>query len=126
MQKHTSMSLNYVKLVAGSMVFEVTNTNYMTQQTPALQLESIPLASTAVDDAEQLAETAGITVGRPYAGMEYGFLVNGTLNGHTWNDFFADPFDSGNDFTLLVVYYNPDTVGFASQYVFVLTVKEKT
>jgi len=94
--------------ISSTMVFEVTNTDYMTDASPMPTTEIIPLAN-GDDTASSLNEKSGILVGHVDLEMDACFQLMGrfTDSSWTWNDFFTDPLDQTH-MKLGVCYWNTD------------------
>lgn len=128
LQKYTSATENWVKLVASSLVFEITNQDYMTAQTPMPQTELIPVSNTARDDWEPFNETAGIDIEGLETIQSKWFVVNGGLSENpqwTWENFFDDPCNVDRVF-MNVGYWNPNIAVDHGKQPLALSVEEET
>lgn len=122
----TECEIPAIRVSVSSLVFEVTNRDYMTAGMPARQREAIPVARGAKDDWEQLEEEAGLQIGSPDRDIDRYYTLRGSMCGLTWFDFFNDPADTREAMGMWVTYYNTNTVTAPGKLPFDLTVKEAT
>lgn len=112
-QKDTT--LNTIKIVTDSLVFEVTNNSYKTDQSPLPTTENISLAeaTSPLYNLETVTEEAGGYIGSQGDGGSCWFAVAWCAMddeaGWTWNTFFTDPLDY-DDTRLWVFYRNENRV----------------
>lgn len=127
-QKYSSQTDGWVKVLASSLLFEVTNSDYMTNQIPMPQVESIQLAGGSADIKEVPTETSfGQLIGNLGSIGSAWFAVDfqHVTDGWSWDDFYTDPANY-SDMQIHVSYKNTNRVVPPTDDVDWLVVKEES